>query len=239
MLPIELILNNLPEVVAAFNEVNHNKKAAYDVLVAHGSDVANIPFNTFKTIAPAMVATSNHLKPQIDLLETALDAVLIGYETLANTQIPATVINEASDMNSTNCTNESVLNSTYSTNDTVLTSTNDSVLNCTNEITIDAIVEIVRREIANLVPSMLPNISPATPLMNTNESMDTGNRYPTNYNGWSLSRGRDGFIRMNKGINGKVNSIYIGKNWDANKATLKIAQWEQTHNAIIETESLI
>ena len=48
-----------------------------------------------------------------------------------------------------------------------------------------------------------------------------------NIDGWSVRMGEDGYYRMYKTIDGKTQSIYLGKNLSWNKARRKIAAKEK------------
>jgi hypothetical protein len=47
---------------------------------------------------------------------------------------------------------------------------------------------------------------------------------PKSFQGWTVQRSKDGFIRLYKSFKGKVKSIYIGRAWDEAKAAKKISE---------------
>jgi hypothetical protein len=52
---------------------------------------------------------------------------------------------------------------------------------------------------------------------------ETEKTFPGNYCGWTTQRGKDGYIRLHRKVQGKVKSIYIGRVWDEAKADERIA----------------
>jgi hypothetical protein len=55
------------------------------------------------------------------------------------------------------------------------------------------------------------------------EPMTEPNEPPKSFQGWTVQRGKDGFIRLYKSFKGKVKSLYIGRAWDESKAATKIS----------------
>ena len=57
-----------------------------------------------------------------------------------------------------------------------------------------------------------------------NPMTDEPNEKPKNFQGWTVQRSKDGFIRLYKSFKGKVKSLYIGRVWDESKASEKIRE---------------
>ena len=47
---------------------------------------------------------------------------------------------------------------------------------------------------------------------------------PKSYEGWSVQTGKDGYIRLYKSFKGHVKSLYVGREWNPEKAMAKIQQ---------------
>jgi len=47
---------------------------------------------------------------------------------------------------------------------------------------------------------------------------------PGNFQGWTLTRDRDGYVRAHRKIAGRRHTLYIGKVWDSARAAEKIAE---------------
>jgi hypothetical protein len=56
---------------------------------------------------------------------------------------------------------------------------------------------------------------------------DEAGEMPKSFQGWTVQRSKDGFIRLYKSFKGKVKSLYIGRAWDESKAATKISEQSQ------------
>jgi hypothetical protein len=234
MSPRDVLLSNIPDLLTAFAD-DYTPSQAYAKLAAINSPLATMPFNSFKTTAPVVVATIKHMQQTQVKLEQELAYVTEAYNhTLETLESTLTGYQEALSMTQSSV-QKGIQNSVCleQTNDTEGLKNIDnggvqtSIQKHTPVMTEAQIIDIVRREIDQALHSVcLPpdNHTPSTANLFEVAVTET----PAVYKGWSVNRGTDGYLRINRKIKGFNKTIHIGKVWIEAKAQAKIDKFMQS-----------
>lgn len=256
MSPRDVLLSNIPDLQVAFAD-DCSPSQAYAKLAAINSPLATMPFNSFKTLAPIVVATVQHMEKIAAEHEQELAYMTQAYNHTLDT-LEATLVGyaEATNMIQQHSVQTSIQKHTLSIQNSVCLEhttgqqalleldspgIQTSVQKHTLVINESLITGIVQREInkafklAGIEVQLIPisNISQHTD-ENTPQEVsripDTVNTIdiPGVYKGWSVNRGADGYLRINRKIKGLNKTIHIGTDWNAAKAQAKIDKFMQT-----------
>jgi hypothetical protein len=159
------------------------------------------------TIANMIAITSNQSAATEN--NDLLIAVFEGYE--------ASLANNACNQGVN--TGESNLQSIASNNETTVAITsNHNEIKGETMITRDEITAMIRSEVRTILdrrPGQVKRIKVPPPIQEG---------IPRNLDGWTVSY-TNGWYKLSRRVNGKMYGLHIGKEWDANKALAKIADW--------------
>lgn len=207
--PINTLLKHIDEVITAFEKAGSTKEAYK--LLNKVENIKNMPFNTFKTIAPAIVQTVIFLKKATDVIPP-VESIVIPEVVMATPAVDPTIMPKKFG-NWIVCKG----NDGYIRMNKVINEKNKSIYIGKYWDPIKAKEKITSLEINS---PELPQLTQLGLIDDNNESsvVNTDLPVPKHFMGWSVTIGVDGFIRMNRMKNSKRYNIYIGKYWDPIKA---------------------
>jgi hypothetical protein len=227
--PYEVLIEHWDAFISARSQ-HGTIKAAHDALKVDGNPIGSLQLNSIKSLIPAIAAMDSarmkvidDLNEQLAMANEMLRATLEGYETALQHH------NIALTTDAQHIANQHVgafqLDAEHTTTRPMLcTGTTDQqpegVPMEAQYVTKSEVAAMIKRACAGRpIPREVSNEKPRVIEKRTRDES-----VPDHFEGWRVTFIRNSY-RLSRRIGGKVPCIYIGTQWNGEKAALKLEQW--------------